>query len=371
MNSANWLLLDTETTGFTAPIFVVEIGAQRMRGWEPDGEPFRKLLNQNCDIPPEASRVHGYTREILERDGEPAAEVYEAFREYAGGCPMVAFNAEYDLDRVLRPEWTRLGIAPIGRAGFCALRLAQRLLDPVPAGNCKLQTLRQYYRLPERGAHTALGDVGTVADLFATVLRPIAEQRGLETWEQLAAYAAEEWYPSCIAFGKHKGRSIAEARTDAGLRGWLDGLAQSANARNARMGRWYLRSLEEAAEPSLFVAWECARAPAAAAIASTDLVLYVNPELQRLRALVDAARARLAEREAGFTIEKAKVEAMKARLFARLRERWMASLRRAMRTTPQAHLLEGRFARGVGMARGATPSTGRARRTSRNMRRRR
>jgi hypothetical protein len=152
---------------------------------------------------------------------------------------------------VLRPEWTRLGIAPIGRAGFCALRLAQRLLDPVPAGNCKLQTLRQYYRLPERGAHTALGDVGTVADLFATVLRPIAEQRGLETWEQLAAYAAEEWVPSRIAFGQHKGRSIAEARTDAGLRRWLDGLAQSANARNARMGRWYLRSLEAAAEPSL------------------------------------------------------------------------------------------------------------------------
>ena len=132
-----------------------------------------------------------------------------------------------------------------------------------------------------------------MADLFATVLRPIAEQRGLETWEQLAAYAAEEWYPSRIAFGQHKGRSIAEARTDAGLRRWLEWLAQS--------------------------------------VASTGLVLYVNPELQRLRALVDAARARLAELEAGFTIEKAKVEAMKARLFAR----WMASLRRAMPTTPQ------------------------------------
>ncbi len=36
-----------------------------------------------------------------------------------------------------------------------------------------------------------------------------------------------------------------------------------------------------------------------------------------LRDWVDAARARLAELEAGFTIEKAKVEAMKARLFAR------------------------------------------------------
>ncbi len=165
-----------------------------------------------------------------------------------------------------------------------------------------------------------LGDAGTVADLFAAVLRPIAEQRGRETWEQLAADAAEEWFPSRIAFGQHKGRSIAEARTDAGLRRWLDGLAQSTNARNARMGRWSLRSLEAAAEPSRFVAWECARDPAAVAVAGTGLVLYVNPELQRLRALVDAARARLAELEAGFTIEKAKVEAMKARLFARLRE---------------------------------------------------
>src|SRR5712671_5998480 len=48
----------------------------------------------------------------------------------------------------------------------------------------------------QRTAHqgAVLGDVGTVADLFATVLRRIAEQRGLETWEQLAAYAAEEWF---------------------------------------------------------------------------------------------------------------------------------------------------------------------------------
>ena len=121
-----------------------------------------------------------------------------------------------------------------------------------------MQTLRQYYRLPERGAHTALGDVETVADLFATVLRPIAEQRGLLTWEQLAAYAGEEWYPSRIAFGKHKGKSLADAGRDAGLREWLEGLAKSANERNARMGRWYLRQLRAAAEAPVFVAWESA-----------------------------------------------------------------------------------------------------------------
>jgi len=138
MKTQQWLLLDTETTGLYAPIFVVELAGQRMHGWQPDGEPFRKLLNQNQDMPAEASRVHGYTREILERDGEAALEVYRAFGEYAGNLPLVSFNLEYDLDEVLKPEWKRLRVAPIGQRGFCAMRLAQRLLDPVPAGNCKL-----------------------------------------------------------------------------------------------------------------------------------------------------------------------------------------------------------------------------------------
>ena len=82
MQQTDWIILDTETTGIATPIYVVEVGAQKMRGWEPMGLPFRKLLNQNQDIPPEASRVHGYTREILERDGEPAAQVYEELRRY-------------------------------------------------------------------------------------------------------------------------------------------------------------------------------------------------------------------------------------------------------------------------------------------------
>src|SRR5271156_5289581 len=104
MNNTDWFLTDTETTG---------------RGWEPDGEPFRHLINQNADIPPEASRVHGYTREILERDGDPAAVVYRDFSLYVGGRPIVSYNLEYDLEEVLTPEWLRLGIEPIGVSGFC------------------------------------------------------------------------------------------------------------------------------------------------------------------------------------------------------------------------------------------------------------
>ena len=145
MNRTPWILLDTETTGIKAPVFVVELAAQRMRGWEPDGPSLQRMLNHGVEIPPEASRVNGYTREILERDGHPPLEVYDEFAEYAGDRPLVAYNLPYDLDEVLRPEWERLGIEQIGTPGFCALRLTQRLLDPVPAGNHKLQ---KFYRLP-------------------------------------------------------------------------------------------------------------------------------------------------------------------------------------------------------------------------------
>jgi DNA polymerase-3 subunit epsilon len=342
MKETSWLLIDTETTGLSAPIFVVELAAQRMHGWMPDGEAFRKLLNQNQDIPAEASRVHGYTREILERDGEGALQVYRAFADYTGDLPLVSFNVEYDLDEVLKPEWKRLRIAPIGSRGFCALRLAQRLLDPVPAGNCKLQTLRQYYRLPERGAHTALGDVQTVADLFGNVLRPIAEHRGLDTWEKLVAYAAEEWYPSRIAFGKHKGRLFQEARRDAELRRWLAWLAGSSNARSAKMGRWYLGQLEAVAEPQTETAVFAATAVEGeseltaktgrredgrfagteVAVGFAAVVIYVNPELEKLRQFVAGARARLAELEVSYAKEKSRVDAVQAILFRLLREHY-------------------------------------------------
>jgi DNA polymerase-3 subunit epsilon len=98
------------------------------------------------------------------------------------------------------------------------LKLAQRLLDPVPAGNCKLQTLRQHYRLPETGARMALGDMLTVVELMQQVLRPLAEKRGLDTWEKIADFAGAEWFPSLLSFGRFKGRLYQEARENADLR---------------------------------------------------------------------------------------------------------------------------------------------------------
>ena len=319
-DSPSWILLDTETTGLAKPVFAVDLAAQKMRGWERDGEPFRYLLNHGCKIPAEASRVNGYTREILERDGSPPEDVYREFAVYAGRLPMVSFHLPYDWDQVLLPEWQRLGIPQIGVPGFCALKLAQRLLDPVPAGNCKFQTLRQYYRLPENGAHTALGDVLTVIDLMQQVLKPLAEKRGLDTWAKIVRFAGDEWFPSRLSFGKFKGRIYQEAREDAELRSWLEWLAESTNDKSSAMGRWYLGQLANGCglEDAAFLDLQIQENADGTSIAP-GLVVFQQPEMELYQRLVEAARARLADLELEYGIEKSKVDSIRSRLFGALR----------------------------------------------------
>ena len=321
MNQTPWLLLDTETNGITPPLYVVELGAQKMRGWLPDGPPFRRLLNHNADMTPEASRVNGYTREILERDGDDPRAVYRDFAAYAGQLPVVTYNLPYDWDTVLLPEWQRLGLSPIGQLGFCALELARRLLDPVPAGNCKLQTLRQFYRLPDRAAHTAMGDVQTVADLFEQVLRPLAEARGLHTWADVVALTQSTWFPSRIAFGAHKGRLYQEAAADQAPFNWLQWLAGSSNTRSASMGRWYLAQLAAgAADPATVDASHiAAQAPSSHPGARGGVVVYLSAQVGELQQLNAAARTRLAELEADHTEQQHAVGVTLAQLFKALK----------------------------------------------------
>ena len=315
MKNNEWVLVDTETTGFVSPIFVVELAAQRMKGWFPEGPPFRHMLNHGADIPPEASRVHGYTREILERDGDAPQEVYRDFAEYIGDRPVSAYNLRYDWDEVLMPEWQRLGLSPCGTRGLCMMKLTQRLLDPVPAGNCKLQTLRQYYNLPTRGAHTALGDVETVIDLAQQVLRPMVEARGLMDWAALVNFSEALWFPARIPFGKFKGRLFFEARTDTALHGWLEWLASSSHQRSSQMGRWYLDQLNVARDDRPLTT-DSAIEPQSL---EKGIVVFGAVDIARLKALIEGARARLAELQAVYTAEHHAVSVTQAKLFELLR----------------------------------------------------
>lgn len=82
---------------------------------------------------PEASRVNGYSRGILERDGDPAHEEFEAFAACVGDRPVMADKRGYDLDRVLIPEWTRWAV----RRSSSGMRRPVTGAAPLGPGACR------------------------------------------------------------------------------------------------------------------------------------------------------------------------------------------------------------------------------------------
>lgn len=314
MQNFDWIILGVSADLEAPSLRVVEVAAQRMRGWHSYGPPFIKFIKIPGD--------EGADYEIKSRKSEPARSVYASLAEYVRDLPLVAYDLDYVLDQVLKPEWARLKIATIGTPGFCALRLTRRLLDPLPAAGCKLMSLHKHYHLPVRLVPLALADVLTVADLMTLVLQPIAVQRGLDSWEKLAEFACEEWYPSQLTFGKYKGRPFRDALEDAEMHDWIERLAASSNEQSACMGRWYLQQIaqEQQQESDTAYATPATHAETVHDRSSTARVVpFTSPDLQRLRERIAMARARLAELEATYTYEKNNVVALEAQMFQRLR----------------------------------------------------
>lgn len=197
MKNEEWLVVDTETSGLYHPIYVLEIAAQRMVGWEPAGEPFRVLLNHDVPIDPGAQAVHGYSREFLREAGVDPHEGHARFRDYAGGRPIVAYNLAFDWDRVLLPECRRMRIEPAGCKGFCAMALARRVIHET--GNYRLETVKRHFRLTENRSHRGLNDVMTVVELFGRVFRERLVPPGVVGFEAVASFSRRTPVARCRA----------------------------------------------------------------------------------------------------------------------------------------------------------------------------
>jgi hypothetical protein len=122
-----------------------------------------------------------------------------------------------------------------------------------------------------------------------------------------------------IAHGLAIGTSFPQITT------WLEWLADSTNEKSSGMGRWYLRQLEngngleDAAMLDLQIQ-ELADGAGDRVVGSTGgLVVFLQSEIELYQRLVEAARARLAELELEYGIEKSKVDSIRSRLFAALK----------------------------------------------------
>ena len=162
-----FIAFDLETTGFMPRMSqIVEIAAVKFNN-EKVVDQFSTLINPGQPIPPEATRVHGITDEMVARSPK-IEEVLEGFATFCGEMVMVAHNAPFDTE-FLKADIERFE-APAPRGlilDTCAM--ARKV---VPGGpNYRLGTLVSHLGFAQDGAyHRAEADSRYCGLLFAHML---------------------------------------------------------------------------------------------------------------------------------------------------------------------------------------------------------
>ena len=183
----SWVIFETDPSGMKNPLYTVEIAAQGMRGWEPEGTKFRVLLNHEVPIDVQGQALHGYTQAYLRQHGQEPLLAHSLFRDYVGSRPLVSHNLPMDWDRLLAPECARLGIPTPGVRGFCLLTLARRVLPE--ASTFSLSALNKRYQLVRSDLPGAGPDVEAIVRLCHNWFGPRLTGAGIVGFQAVAEFS--------------------------------------------------------------------------------------------------------------------------------------------------------------------------------------
>lgn len=164
------IILDTETTGLDPSTGdrIVEIGCVEVINSISTGQTFHAYLDPERDIPEEAFRVHGLSRDFLA--GKPKfAEIAQSLVEFLDDARLVIHNAEFDM-KFINAELGRCGVAPITMDRVVdTLAIARR---KHPGASNSLDALCARYRIDNsrRTKHGALLDAEILAEVYAELM---------------------------------------------------------------------------------------------------------------------------------------------------------------------------------------------------------
>lgn len=180
------IVLDTETTGLDPSTGdrLVEIGCVELRNLLPTGETFHRYIDPERDVPMEAFRVHGLSREFL--TGKPKfADIAKEFLAFIDDAELVIHNAEFDV-KFIDAELKRLDLPTLDhRRVIDTLALARRKHPGAPNS---LDALCARYGIDNsrRTKHGALMDAEILAEIYLELCG------GRQTALELATVAAQK-----------------------------------------------------------------------------------------------------------------------------------------------------------------------------------
>ncbi|MBN9177329.1 MAG: 3'-5' exonuclease [Microbacterium sp.] len=200
-------VFDLETTGVDVEhdrIVTAHVGlldgtgtALRSRSW---------MADPGIEIPEGATAVHGITTAHARAEGRPAAEVIaevvaELRELFAGGVPVVAYNAPYDFS-LLKYESLRHGIPPIDApAPVVDPLVLDKAHDRFRKGKRTLEVVAAHYDVALVGAHDAAADAiaaGRVAQALArrfALTGPVHELHTQQiAWARAQAESLTEYF---------------------------------------------------------------------------------------------------------------------------------------------------------------------------------
>ncbi len=172
---------DTETTGLS-PIAarLVELSGVKFRLGDDKVETFSQLIDPECDIPHEASAVHGITQEMV-ADCPKFSQVVPQFFEWINNdqAVLVAHNAPFDVG-FLRVAFAKLKMDIPTHYVLDTLTLTRQLLTDAP--NHQLGTIVQFLELEQGGYHRALADSHHVRNILLKITKM---NESLKAWKDL------------------------------------------------------------------------------------------------------------------------------------------------------------------------------------------
>ncbi len=170
---------DIETTGLkVTQEAITEIGAVRLRNGE-IVETFQTFVDPERRLTPEIIGLTGITDEML-RGAPKLKDALTAFLAFAGGAPLAAHNAEFDIS-FIRAGCRKCSI-PFEPTYIDTLILAQNLLPGL--GKYKLDIVAEHLQLPQFNHHRASDDAVPVAQML-TKFFPMLEERGVTRLQQI------------------------------------------------------------------------------------------------------------------------------------------------------------------------------------------
>lgn len=183
------IVLDTETTGLdpAAGHRLVEIACVETFNRVPTGQTFHRFINPQRDIPDEAFRIHGLSREFL-ADKPLFSQIYNELLEFIGTSRLIIHNAEFDM-RFINSELKRENVNAIGMD--CVFDTLSYARKKFPGTSNSLDALCSRYRInnSKRTKHGALLDAELLAEVFVELMG------GRQTSMSLAAVAIQRVSP--------------------------------------------------------------------------------------------------------------------------------------------------------------------------------